>query len=138
MGYLVLARKYRPATLAQLVGQEHIARALGNAIAMARMPHALLFCGARGTGKTSTARIVAKMMNCAEGPTVTPCGTCAPCREIAQGNCIDVQEIDAASNRGIDEIRNLRSGVGYTPARDRSKVYIIDEAHMLKIGRAHV
>lgn len=131
MAYLVLARKYRPGTLAELVGQDHIARALSNAIAMQRIPHALLFCGARGTGKTSTARIVAKMLNCVTGPTATPCGTCSPCREIAAGNCIDVQELDAASNRGIDEIRELRSGVGYAPSRDRSKIYIIDEAHML-------
>jgi DNA polymerase-3 subunit gamma/tau len=131
LAYLVLARKYRPATLAELIGQEHIARALGNAIAMNRVPHALLFCGARGTGKTSTARIVAKMLNCVTGPTSTPCGICSPCKEITAGNCIDVLELDAASNRGIDEIRDLRSGVGYSPVRDRSKVYIVDEAHML-------
>ncbi len=131
MAYLVLARKYRPATLAELVGQEHIARALCNAIEMKRVPHALLFCGARGTGKTSTARIVAKMLNCEHGPTPTPCGTCAACREIASSTCIDVHELDAASNRGIDEIRELRSGVGYSPVRDRHKIYIIDEAHML-------
>lgn len=131
MAYVVLARKYRPGTLAELVGQEHIARALTNAIEMKRVPHALLFCGARGTGKTSTARIVAKMLNCVHGPTATPCGQCSPCKEIATSNCIDVLEVDAASNRGIDEIRELRSGVGYAPARDRSKIYIIDEAHML-------
>ena len=131
VAYLVLARKYRPATLAELVGQEHIARALTNAIAMQRIPHAMLFCGARGTGKTSTARIVAKMLNCVTGPTATPCGTCSPCREITSGSSMDVQELDAASNRGIDEIRELRSGVGYAPSRDRSKNYIIDEAHML-------
>jgi DNA polymerase-3 subunit gamma/tau len=131
MAYLVLARKYRPATLAELVGQEHIARALCNAIEMKRVPHALLFCGARGTGKTSTARIVAKMLNCENGPTPTPCGVCAPCKEIASSTCIDVHELDAASNRGIDEIRELRSGVGYSPVRDRHKIYIIDEAHML-------
>ena len=131
MAYLVLARKYRPATLGELVGQEHIARALCNAIEMKRVPHALLFCGARGTGKTSTARIVAKMLNCVAGPTPTPCGTCAPCREIATSTCPDVHELDAASNRGIDEIRELRSGVGYSPMRDRHEIYIIDEAHML-------
>ncbi len=131
MAYLVLARKYRPATLTELVGQEHIARALCNAIEMKRVPHALLFCGARGTGKTSTARIVAKMLNCVNGPTPTPCGVCAPCKEIATSTCIDVHELDAASNRGIDEIRELRSGVGYSPVRDRHKIYIIDEAHML-------
>ena len=97
MAYLVLARKYRPAMLSELVGQEHIARALCNAIEMKRVPHALLFCGARGTGKTSTARIVAKMLNCVNGPTPTPCGVCAPCREIASSTCIDVHELDAAS-----------------------------------------
>ncbi len=131
MSYVVLARKYRPATLSELAGQGHIERALSNAISMNRVPHALLFCGARGTGKTSTARIVAKMLNCITGPTATPCGTCAACREITAGNCMDVHELDAASNRGIEEIRELRSGVGYAPARDRSKIYIIDEAHML-------
>lgn len=135
--YLVLARKYRPATLTELVGQEHVARALSNAIAMNRVPHALLFCGARGTGKTSTARIVAKMLNCETGPTATPCGTCSPCREIAAGTSLDVLELDAASNRGIDEIRELRSGVGYSPARDRSKIYIVDEAHMLTDAAAN-
>ena len=131
MAYLVLARKYRPATLAQLVGQDHIARALSNALAMQRIPHAMLFCGARGTGKTSTARIIAKMLNCVSGPTDHPCGVCAACSEIAAGTSVDVHELDAASNRGIDQIRELRSGVGYAPQRDRYKVYIVDEAHML-------
>lgn len=131
MAYLVLARKYRPMTLAGLVGQEHIARALTNALAMNRIPHALLFCGARGTGKTSTARIVAKMLNCATGPTATPCGICPACKEISASACVDVQELDAASNRGIDEIRVLREGVNYFPSRDRFKIYIVDEAHML-------
>jgi DNA polymerase-3 subunit gamma/tau len=131
MTYVVLARKYRPANLAELIGQPHIARALTNAIAMNRVAHAFLFCGARGTGKTSTARIVAKMLNCEQGPTEAPCGQCAACREIATGTCIDVHELDAASNRGINEIRELREGVAYAPARDRNKVYIIDEAHML-------
>lgn len=131
MAYLVLARKYRPMTLAELVGQEHIARALSNALAMNRIPHALLFCGARGTGKTSTARIVAKMLNCAQGPTDKPCGTCPACKEISASTCVDVQELDAASNRGIDKVRELRNGVGYFPSRDKFKVYIVDEAHML-------
>lgn len=131
MSYLVLARKYRPQTLDELVGQQHIARALSNAIRMDRVAHAYLFCGARGTGKTSTARIVAKMLNCVDGPTVTPCGTCRACSEIATGNSIDVYELDAASNRGVNEIRELREGVGYAPARDRHKIYIVDEAHML-------
>jgi len=131
MGYLVLARKYRPADLAELVGQEHIGRALSNALTMNRIPQALLFCGARGTGKTSTARIIAKMLNCVDGPTDKPCGVCSSCKEIANAQSVDVQELDAASNRGIDEIRELRSGVGYAPSRDRYKVYIVDEAHML-------
>jgi DNA polymerase-3 subunit gamma/tau len=131
VGYLVLARKYRPSTLAELVGQDHIARALGNAVTMNRMPHALLFCGARGTGKTSTARIVARMLNCQQGPTVTPCGTCPTCTEITHGSSLCVRELDAASNRGIDEIRDLRAGVGQSALGGRTKVYIIDEAHML-------
>jgi DNA polymerase-3 subunit gamma/tau len=137
LSYLVLARKYRPQGFDALVGQDHIARALRNAIAMQRVPHALLFCGARGTGKTTTARIVARMLNCERGPTAEPCGECAPCREISAGSSIDVHELDAASNRGIDEIRELRSGVGYAPARDRNKVYIVDEAHMLTDAAAN-
>ncbi len=137
MSYLVLARKYRPQKLDELVGQQHIARALSNAIRMDRVAHAYLFCGARGTGKTSTARILAKMLNCKDGPTVEPCGTCQACREIAQGSSIDVYELDAASNRGVGEIRDLREGVGYAPARDRHKVYIVDEAHMLTTEAAN-
>ena len=137
MSYLVLARKYRPQTLDALVGQQHIARALSNAIWMDRVAHAYLFCGARGTGKTSTARIVAKMLNCATGPTVQPCGECRACVEIASGSSIDVYELDAASNRGVNEIRELREGVGYAPARDRHKVYIVDEAHMLTTEAAN-
>ncbi len=137
MGYVVLARKYRPAGLAELVGQEHIRRALSNALAMKRIPHALLFCGARGTGKTSTARIVAKMLNCQQGPTDSPCGQCSACREVSASSSVDVQELDAASNRGIDEIRELRSGVGYAPQRDRYKIYIVDEAHMLTDAAAN-
>ncbi len=137
MSYLVLARKYRPQALDALVGQEHIERALRNAIAMDRVAHALLFCGARGTGKTSTARILARMLNCLQGPTATPCGVCSACTEIAAGSSIDVHELDAASNRGIQEIRELREGVGYAPARDRYKVYIIDEAHMLTADAAN-
>ena len=137
MSYLVLARKYRPQRLNELVGQQHIGRALSNAIRMDRVAHAYLFCGARGTGKTSTARIVAKMLNCETGPTVEPCGTCQACTEIAASNSIDVYELDAASNRGVAEIRELREGVGYAPARDRHKIYIVDEAHMLTTEAAN-
>lgn len=137
MSYLVLARKYRPQTLGELAGQQHIERALSNAVRMDRVAHAYLFCGARGTGKTSTARILAKMLNCETGPTAEPCGTCRPCTEIASSSSIDVYELDAASNRGVNEIRELREGVGYAPARDRNKIYIVDEAHMLTTEAAN-
>jgi DNA polymerase-3 subunit gamma/tau len=130
-GYTVLARRYRPQTFAEIVGQEHIARALSNALASGRVAHAYLFTGNRGVGKTSTARILAKALNCEHGPTPTPCGTCGVCRGIAAGDDIDVLEIDGASNRGIDEIRDLRSNVQYRPSRARFKIYIIDEVHML-------
>ena len=131
MSYVVLARKYRPQTLEELAGQSHISRALTHAIEMDRVAHAFLFCGVRGTGKTSTARIVAKMLNCKNGPTPNPCGVCEACVEIAQGKAIDVREIDAASNRGINEMRALREGVNYPASRDRYRIYIIDEVHML-------
>ena len=129
MSYVVLARKYRPQTLDALAGQQHIARALSNAIAMDRVAHAFLFCGARGTGKTSTARILARMLNCETGPTATPCGTCAACKEILAGSSPDVIEIDGASNRGIDDIRELRgqdpignpSGNGAAAATEEKK-----------------
>ncbi|HAN31168.1 MAG TPA: hypothetical protein DCQ06_06170 [Myxococcales bacterium] len=131
MSYVVLARKYRPQTLNELSGQSHISRALTHAIEMDRVAHAFLFCGVRGTGKTSTARIVAKMLNCEQGPTPNPCGVCQPCEEIAKGNAIDVREIDAASNRGINEMRALRETTNYPATRDRYRIYIIDEVHML-------
>jgi DNA polymerase-3 subunit gamma/tau len=130
-GYLVIARKYRPQLFEEIVGQESTARTLRNAIQQKRIAHAYLFAGVRGVGKTTTARILAKALNCQEGPTVTPCNQCDSCREIAAGNALDVLEIDAASNRGIDEIRELRENVKYQPARDRYKVFIIDEVHML-------
>ncbi len=127
----MLARKYRPQTFDEVVGQEHVVRTLKNAIRQGRLAHALLFSGIRGVGKTTIARILAKAINCEQGPTEEPCNRCAACREITEGRAVDVQEIDAASNRGIDEIRELRENVKFRPARLRSKVYIIDEAHML-------
>jgi DNA polymerase-3 subunit gamma/tau len=129
--YTVLARRYRPQTFGDLVGQEPVARALVNALRTNRVAHAYLFTGARGVGKTSTARILAKALNCEKGPTDTPCGVCSACRSIATGEDVDVLEIDGASNRGIDEVREVRSNVQYRPARGRYKIYIIDEVHML-------
>src|SRR5262249_50894468 len=130
-GYTVLARRYRPQTFADLVGQEPVARALSNAIKAGRVAHAYLFTGARGVGKTSTARILARALNCVKGPTPEPCGECEICQSIATGEDVDVLEIDAASNRGIDNIRDVRSNVQYRPSRARFKIYIIDEVHML-------
>jgi DNA polymerase-3 subunit gamma/tau len=129
--YVVVARRYRPQSFEQLVGQGQVAQALGNAINTNRVGHAYLFTGARGVGKTSTARIFAKALNCVNGPTTTPCGECDICRGIASGEDVDVIEIDGASNRGIDEIRQLRSNVHVRPSRARFKIYIIDEVHML-------
>ena len=131
MSYLVLARKYRPQTFEQVVGQEHIMQTLKNAIIAERVAHALLFAGPRGIGKTSVARIMAKAMNCEHGPTPSPCNLCQRCKEITKGVAIDVFEIDAASNRGIDEIRELRENTKYMPSQSRYKIYIIDEVHML-------
>ena len=129
--YQVVARRYRPQTFAELLGQEHVGRALAGAISSSRVGHAYLFTGARGVGKTSAARILAKALNCEQGPTPTPCGLCDSCEKIAAGDDVDVLEIDGASNRGIDEIRELRHNVGIRPSRSRFKVYIIDEVHML-------
>ena len=129
--YTVLARRYRPQTFSDIIGQEPVARALTNAIKSNRVAHAYLFTGARGVGKTSTARILARALNCEKGPTATPCGECAICKNIAAGEDVDVLEIDGASNRRIDEIRDIRSNVQYRPSRARYKIYIIDEVHML-------
>jgi DNA polymerase-3 subunit gamma/tau len=131
MTYQVIARKWRPQTFADLVGQEHVTNTLANAIKNNRVAHAYIFSGARGVGKTTAARILAKAMNCVSGPTAEPCGVCDACKEIAAGTSLDVIEIDAASNRGIDQIRELREMVRYAPAAARSKVVILDEAHML-------
>ena len=131
MSYKVLARKWRPDHFDEVVGQEHVARTLINSIEQDRVAHSYLFCGARGVGKTSTARILAKAMNCEQGPTARPCYDCPSCEEISNGQSVDVFEIDGASNRGINEIRELREGVRYAPSRDEYKIYIIDEVHML-------
>src|SRR5215475_6531070 len=131
MTYQVIARKYRPQTFRDLVGQEHVTETLANAIKNNRVAHAYIFSGARGVGKTTAARILAKALNCVKGPTPDPCGECDSCKEIAAGSSLDVIEIDAASNRGIDQIRELRDMVRYAPAAARTKVVILDEAHML-------
>ena len=129
--YQVIARKYRPQTFRDVVNQEHVKTTLENAIAQKRIAHGYIFSGQRGTGKTTIARILARCLNCIQGPTATPCGECASCREITAGGTVDVIEIDAASNRGINEMRELRENVRYQPARDRYKVFIIDEAHQI-------
>ena len=129
--YLVLARKYRPQRFQDLTGQEHVVRTLVNALKSGRVAHAFLFTGPRGCGKTTSARILARALNCEKGPTPEPCGVCGPCVEIAAGNDVDVQEIDAASNNGVDDVRSLREAAKYLPARDRYKIYIVDEVHML-------
>jgi DNA polymerase-3 subunit gamma/tau len=131
MSYSVIARKWRPQTFDDVIGQDPIIKTLKNSIELKRIHHSFIFAGLRGTGKTSTARIFAKALNCENGPTAQPCLKCTQCLEITKGNDIDVFEIDAASNKGVDDIRNLKEIVQYPPTRDRYKIFIIDEAHML-------
>lgn len=134
MSYLVLARKYRPQTFDEVIGQDHVTRTLKNAIAADRVPHAVLFSGPRGTGKTTVARILAKAMNCEKGPTETPCNACRSCGEITAGSAVDVFEIDGASNNSVEQVRELRGNIKYMPAHSRYKIYIIDEVHMLSVA----
>jgi DNA polymerase-3 subunit gamma/tau len=134
MSYLVLARKYRPQSFEDLVGQEHVSQTLGNAIKTGRVHHAFLFTGARGVGKTSAARIFAKALNCEQGLTPQPCNVCQSCLEISSGQGLDVFEIDGASNTGVDDVRELRENIRYLPSRSRYKIFIIDEVHMLSIN----
>ncbi|MEI6278985.1 MAG: DNA polymerase III subunit gamma/tau [Verrucomicrobiae bacterium] len=131
MSYRVFARKYRPQTFDEVIGQDHITRTLQNAVSANRLAQAYLFVGPRGIGKTSTARILAKALNCVNGPTTTPCGTCDACREIAEGRSLDVIEIDGASNNSVENIRDLRDNAAYAPSSGPFKIYLIDEVHML-------
>lgn len=134
MAYEVLARKWRPRQMADVVGQEHVTRTLTHAIESGRVAHAYLFVGPRGIGKTTLSRIFAKALNCEKGPTPAPCDECDACREIMAGSSLDVIEIDAASNNGVDNIRDLRDSIQFAPARSRFKIYVIDEVHMLSSG----
>src|ERR1700749_4426050 len=131
MAYTALARTWRPKKFAELVGQEHVRRALMNALDSGRVHHAFLFTGTRGVGKTTIARIFAKRLNCEKGVTAEPCGECAACREIDEGRFVDLLEVDAASRTKVDDTRELLDNVQYAPARGRYKVYLIDEVHML-------
>jgi len=131
MAYISFARKYRPQTFDEIIGQEHTCRTLKNAIKSGRVSHAYLFTGSRGIGKTSTARILAKALNCQNPTNYNPCNRCQNCIEITEGRSLDVSEIDGASNRGIDQIRDLRENVKYPPANSRYRIFIIDEVHML-------
>ena len=134
MSYTVFARKYRPQTFEALAGQEHVARTLSNAIESNRVAHAFLFTGVRGVGKTTAARILAKALCCERGPTPTPCNECDRCRDITAGVDVDVQEIDGASNNGVDDVRRLQETLPFAPARGKLKIVIVDEVHMLSTG----
>jgi DNA polymerase III subunit gamma/tau len=131
VSYLVLARKSRPQTFGEVVGQKAVVRTLQNGLTLNRVPHALIFSGVRGTGKTTLARIMAKALNCEQGPAAEPCNRCRSCREITEGTSIDLQEVDGASNRGIQEIRELKEKIRFMPTSSRYKIIIIDEVHML-------
>ncbi len=132
--YLAIARKWRPRTLEEMAGQTHVTRTLGNALQSGRLHHAFLFTGARGVGQTTAALAFARALNCAEGSSLTPCGKCAPCLEIPNGNSPDVIEVDGASNNSVEDVRDLRDGVRYLPTSGRDKIYIIDEVHLLSKG----
>src|SRR4051794_12263712 len=134
MSYQVLARKWRPKTFAELTGQEHVVTALGNALANGRLHHAYLLTGTRGVGKTTIARILAKSLNCERGVSATPCGECAACKDIDAGRFVDLLELDAASNTGVDNMRDILDNARYAPTAGRYKVYLIDEVHMLSKG----
>ncbi|MBI2061640.1 MAG: DNA polymerase III subunit gamma/tau [Nitrospirae bacterium] len=134
MSYHVLARKWRPSRLEDVVGQDHVVRAISGAIRTGRIPHAFLFCGPRGVGKTTLARLLAKALNCEKGPTAEPCGRCSTCQAIPTGACVDVLEIDGASHTSVDDVRRIIEAVQYAPASARFKVYIVDEVHMLSVS----
>jgi len=131
MNYIVLARRWRPQQFEDIIGQEHVSKTLANSMETGRIAHSFIFAGPRGVGKTTTARILAKALNCEKGPTAKPCNTCNICESITKGTSLDVLEIDGASNRGIDEIRNLRENIRFTPSQGKYRIYIIDEVHML-------